>query len=115
MLHVISNRLRYYLTQQIPQEQSGFVKGRGTRELILDVRQIIEQSREFYVPLYIAFIDYSKAFDSIDWNKLWEILQEMGVPKHRIFLIAQLYDNNHAIVRIDNHYSNKFQIKSGTR
>lgn len=115
MLHIINERLKTYLSWQIPEEQTGFVKGKGTREQILNVRQLIEKAREYNVPLYLCFIDYKKAFDSIKWDKLWTILAEMGVPKHIIILIKNLYQNSKAVVKIDNHLSKPCDIKKGVR
>ena len=81
----------------------GFVKGKGTREQILIIRLIIEAAREFYVPVYLCFVDYSKAFDSLSCPKLWDILREMGVPCHLISLLKSLYKNSCGVVRVDNH------------
>ena len=75
ILHIIHNRIRYYLDWQISQEQAGFVKGRGTRDQILNIRQLIEKSYEFNTPIILCFIDYSKAFDDVTWSNLWTILK----------------------------------------
>lgn len=94
MLQVIHERLKSYLLPEIPQEQAGFVPGRGTREQILNVRQIIEKSREYNTKIYICFIDYSKAFDCVQWERMWQYLSEVGTPSHLITLIKNLYENN---------------------
>ncbi|KAA5650649.1 reverse transcriptase family protein, partial [Pseudomonas aeruginosa] len=86
MLHIINTRLSAYLSREIAPEQAGFVKGRGTREQILILRQIIEKAREFDSTLYICFVDFCKAFDTVIWTHLWKILAEMGVPPHLINL-----------------------------
>ncbi|PZC84076.1 hypothetical protein B5X24_HaOG205798 [Helicoverpa armigera] len=98
LLHILNERLKAYLNKQIAPEQAGFVKGRGTREQILTVRQIREKSREFNKPVYICFVDFSKAFDSVKWPKLWETLAAMGVPKHLIHLLRRLYEDGTASV-----------------
>ncbi|XP_030764239.1 uncharacterized protein LOC115888612 [Sitophilus oryzae] len=82
---IINNRLRPYLLPQIAEEQTGFMPGKGTREQIGNVRQLIEKAREFNIEMYLCFIDYSKAFDLVKWQKLWQILKEMG------FLITLFY------------------------
>lgn len=115
LLHILNERLRAYLARHISPEQAGFVKGRGTREQILILRQIIEKAREFNTPLIICFVDFSKAFDSVKWGKLWKILLEMGVPKHLVLLLRQLYENNTASVRIDNMSSEEFHVQAGVR
>ena len=67
---------------ELPDVQAGFRKGRRTRDQIVNIRRIIEKAREFQKNIYFCFIDYAKAFDSVDHNKLWKILQEMGIPDH---------------------------------
>lgn len=115
MLYILQSRLESFIGWQISPEQAGFVKGRGTREQILNLRQIVEKAREHYFPVYICFVDYSKAFDNVRWPKLWEILLSMGVPQHLIFLIKQLYESNTARVRIDGYMSGQATTKKGVR
>ena len=79
--------------------QSGFRKGRGTRDQIANIRWIMEKAREFQKSIYLGFIDYAKASDCVDHNKLWKILQEMGIPDHLICLLRNLYAGQEAIVR----------------
>ena len=76
-LKILQARLQQYVNREIPDVQAGFRKGRGTRDLIASVRWIIEKAREFQKNIYFCFIDYSKAFDCVHYNKLWKILQEM--------------------------------------
>lgn len=102
LLNVIHARLRYYVDSQIPPEQAGFVKGRETREQILNIRQLVEKSREFNQPLVMCFIDYNKAFDCVQWRKLWTVMQEMGVSEHIIHLIKNLYTKSKAVIRVQN-------------
>ena len=82
MLRTLQARLQQYVNQEIPDVQAGFRKGRGTRDQIANIRWIIEKAREFQKNIYFCFIDYAKAFDSVDCNKLWKILKEMGIPDH---------------------------------
>jgi hypothetical protein len=91
------------------------VEGRGTREQILNARQLIEKAREYYVPAYLCFVDYEKAFDNVRWNKLWPTLKEMGVPDHLTNLLRNLYESSEAVVRIDNSISDKCKIRKGVR
>ncbi len=101
---------------QIPKEQAGFVKGRGTREQILNMRQLIEKAREYNVEMILCFVDYKKAFDCVDWKKLWLILLEMGAPIHLVTLIKNLYDNGYSTVRLNSEVaSNEFQTGRGVR
>lgn len=115
MLQIISERLKTYLLPEIPEEQAGFMPGRGTREQILNIRQIIEKSREYNTTAYICFIDYSKAFDCVEWERMWRFLLEMGAPMHLISLIKNLYENNIARVKINGQLSECFQVGRGVR
>ena len=74
--------LLQYVNCELPDIQAGFRKGRGTRDQIANIRWIMEKAREFQKSIYLCFIDYAKAFDCVDHNKLWTILQEMGIPDH---------------------------------
>ena len=82
MLKILQARLQQYVNCELPDVQTGFRKGRGTRNQIVNIRWIIEKAREFQKNIYFYFIDYAKAFDCMDHNKLWKILQEMGIPDH---------------------------------
>ena len=75
------------MNRELPAVQAGFRKGRGTRDQIANIRWIIEKAREFQKNIYFCFIDYAKAFDSVDLNKLWKILKEMGIPDHLTCLL----------------------------
>ena len=79
------------MNQELPDVQAGFRKGRGTRDQIANIRWIIEKAREFQKNIYFCFIDYTKAFDCVDHNKPWKILQEMGIPEHLTCLLRNLY------------------------
>lgn len=115
LLQIILARLRPFLDRQIPQEQAGFVKGKGAREQILNIRQMIEKSREFQIPMVVCFLDYHKAFDCVNWRHLWNILAEMGTPGHLVILIKNLYESNSARIRLDNLYSTSFKVERGVR
>ena len=80
MLKILQARLQQYVNHELPDVQAGFRKGRGTRDQIANIRWIIRKAREFQKNIYFCFIDYAKAFDSVDQNKLWKILKEMGIP-----------------------------------
>ena len=80
MLKILQDRLQQYVNQELQDVQAGFRKGRGTRDQIANICQIIENAREFQKNIYFCFIDYAKAFDCVDHNKLWKILKEMGIP-----------------------------------
>ena len=82
MLKILQARLQQYVNCQLPDVQTGFRKGRGTRDQIANIHWIIEKARAFQKNIYFCFIDYAKAFDCVDHNKLWKILKEMGIPDH---------------------------------
>ena len=82
MLKILQARLQQYVNCELPNVQARFRKGRGTRDQIANIRWIIEKAREFQKNIYFCFIDYAKAFDCVDHNKLWKILKEMGIPDH---------------------------------
>ena len=82
MLKILQARLQQYVNRELPDVQAGFRKGRGTRDQIAHIRWIMEKAREFQKNIYFCFIDYAKAFDCVDHNKLWKILKEMGIPDH---------------------------------
>ena len=91
--------------------QDGFRKGRGMRDQIAIIRWIIKKAREFQKNIYFCFIDYAKAFDCVDHNKLWKILQEMGIPDHLTCLLRNLYAGQEATVRIRHGTTDWFQIR----
>ena len=97
MLKILQARLQQYMNCELPNVQTGFTEGRGTRDQIVNIHWIIKKAREFQKN--ICFIDYAKAFDSVDHNKLWKILQVMGIPDHLIFLLGNLYVGQKATVK----------------
>ena len=86
MLKILQARLQQYVNRELPDVQAGFRKGRGTRDQIANIHWILEKAREFQKNIYFCFIDYAKAFDCVDHNKLWKIMKEMGIPDHLICL-----------------------------
>ena len=80
MLKILQARLQQYMNHELPDVQAGFRKGRGTRSQIANIHWIMEKAREFQKNIYFCLIDYAKAFDCVDHNKLWKIQKEMGIP-----------------------------------
>ena len=113
MLKILQARLQQYVNHELPGVQGGFKKGRGTRDQIATIRWIIEKARDFRKNIYFCFIDYAKAFDCVDHNKLWEILKEMGIPDHRTCLLRNLYAGQKATVRTGHGKTDWFQIGKG--
>ena len=99
MLKILQARLQQYVNCELPDVQSGFRKGRGTIDQIANICWIIEKAREFQKNIYFCFIDYAKALDCVDHNKLWKILKEMGIPELLTCLLRNLYSGQEAIVR----------------
>ena len=87
MLKILQARLQQYVNGELPDVQAGFRKGTGARDQIADIRWIMEEAWEFQRNIYVCFIDYAKAFDCVDHNKLWKILKEMGIPDHLTCLL----------------------------
>ena len=109
MLKILQARLQQYLNHV----QTGFRKGRETRDQIANILWIMEKAREFQKNIYFCFIDYAKAFDSGDHNKLWKILKEMGIPDHLTCLLRNLYSGQEATVRTGHGTTDWFQIGKG--
>ena len=99
MLKILQARLYQYVNCELPDVQVGFKKGRGTRDQIANIHWIIEKAEEFQKKIYFCFIDYAKAFDCMNHNKLWKILKETGIPDHLTYLLRNLYAGQEAIVR----------------
>ena len=94
---ILQARLQQYMNRELPDVQAGFRKVRETRDQIAN----IEKAREFQKNIYFCFIDYAKAFDCVDHNKLWKILKEMGIPDHLTCLLRNLYADQEATLRLD--------------
>ena len=115
MLKILQARLQQYVNHEISDVHAGFRKGRGTRDQVANTRWSIEKVREFQKNIYFCFIDYAKAFDLVDHNKLWEILKEMGIPDHLTCLLRNLYAGQEATVRTGHGITDWFQIGKGVR
>ena len=109
MLKIPQAWLQQYVNRELPDVQAGFRKGRGARDQIASIRWIMEKAREFQKSIYFCFIDYAKAFDCVDHNKLWKILKEMGIPDHLICLLRNLYAGQEATVRTGHGTTDWFQ------
>ena len=101
------------MNRELPDVQVGFRKGRGSRDPIANIRWIIEKAREFQKNIYFCFIDYAKVFDCVDHNKLWKILQEMGIPDHLTCLLRNLCAGQEATLRLEHGTTEWFQIGKG--
>ena len=110
MLKILQARLQQYVNCELPDVQAGFRKGRGTRDQIANIHRIIKKAREFQKNIFSCFIDYAKAFDCVDHNKLWEIMKEMGIPDHLTHLLRNLYAGQEATVRTGHGTTDWFQI-----
>ena len=113
MLKIFKARLQQYVNCELPDVQAGFRKGRGTRNQIANICRIMEKTREFQKNIYFCFIDYAKAFNCVDHNKLWKILTEMGLPDHLTCLLRNLYADQEATVRTGYGTTHWFQIGKG--
>ena len=113
MLKILQARLQQYVNHELPDVQARFRKGRETRDQIANIRWITEKAREFQKNIYFSFIDYAKAFDCMDHNKLWKFLQEMGIPDHLTCLLRNLYAGQETTVRTGHATTDWFQIGKG--
>ena len=113
MLKILQARLQQYVNHELLDVQAGFRKGRGTRHQIANIRWIVEKAREFQKNIYVCFIDYAKAFDCVDHNKLRKMLKEMGIPDHLTHLLRNLYAGQEATVRTGHGPTDWFQIGKG--
>ena len=113
MLKILQAKLQQYMNHELPDVQAGFRKGRGTRDQIANICWIIEKAREFQKNIYFCFIDYAKAFDCADHNKVWKILQDMGIPDHLSCLLRNLYAGQEAAITTRQGTADWFQIGEG--
>ena len=114
MLKILQARLQQYVNCELPDVQARFRKGRRIRAQIANIHWIMEKAREFQKNIYFCFIDYAKAYDSVNHNKLWKILKEMGIPDHLTCLLRNLDAGQEATVRTG-HGTDQFQIGKGVR
>ena len=112
MLKVLQARLQQYMNRELPDVQAGFRKGRGATDQIANIHWVIKKAREFKKSIYFCFIDYARAFDCVDHNKLWKILKQIGIPDHLTCLL-NLYAGQEATVRIRHGTIGWFQIWKG--
>ena len=113
MLKILQARLQQYMNRELPDVQAGFRKGRGTRDQIANIPWIIKKARVFQKNICFCFIDYAKAFDCVDHNKLWKTLKETGIPDHLTCLLRNLYADQEATVRTGHGTTDWFQIGKG--
>ena len=113
MVKILQARLQQYMNYELQDVQAGFRKGRGTRDQNANIRWIIKKAREFQKNIYFCFIYYTKAFDCVDHNKLWKILQEIRIPDYLTCLLRKLYSGQEATVRIGHATTDTFQIRKG--
>ena len=113
MLKILQARLQQYMNRELPDVQDGFRKGRGTRDQIANICWIIEKAKEFQNNIYFCFIEQFKTFDCVDQNKLWKILQQMGIPDHLTCLLRNLYAGQEETVRTGHGTTDWFQIGKG--
>ena len=112
---LLQARLQQYVNRELPDVEAGFRKGRGTRDQIANILWLIEKAREFQKNIYFCFIDYAKAFDYVDHNKLWRFLKEMGIPDHLTCFLRNLFAGQEATVRTGHGTTDWFQIGKGVR
>ena len=111
MLKILQARLQRYVNRELPDIQAGFRKGRRTRDQIANIHWIIEKAREFQKNIYFCLIDYTKALDCVDHNKLWKILQEIGISDHLMCLLRNLYVGQEATVRTRHGTTDWFKLE----
>ena len=113
MFKILKARLQQYVSQELPDVETGFRKGRGNRDQIANICQIMERAKEFQKNIYFFIIDYAKAFDCVDHNKLQKIFEEMGIPDHLTRLLRNLYTDQDATVRARYRTADWFKIGRG--
>ena len=113
MLKILQAKVQNYVNHELPDVQAGFRKGKETRDQIANIHWIIKKAREVQKNIYFCFIDYAKAFDYMDYNKLWKILQEMGISDQLTWLLRNLYAGQEATVRTGHGKTDWFQPGKG--
>ena len=115
ILKIIMKRIKKKYKEEINEEQAGFVKDKGTRHQIVNIRNIMEKCKNHSIPIYLGFIDYAKVFDCVSHSQLWNIMTKMGFPMHIIDLIKKLYGNQETTVRTNCGDTEWFKIGRGVR
>ena len=115
MLKILQARLQQYVNRELSDVQTGFRKGRGTRDQIANILWSFKKAGEFQKDIYFCFIDYAKAFDCVDHKKLWKILKEMGIPDHLTCFLRNLYAVQEATVRTGHETTDWFKIGKEVR
>ena len=113
MLKILQARLQQYVNSEVSDVQAGFRKGRGTRDQIANIHWIMEKAIEFQKNIYFCFLDYAKAFDCVDHNKLWKILKKTGIPDHLTCLLRNLYAGQEACIQLELHMEQQTGSKLG--
>ena len=113
MLKILPAQLQQYVNHELPDVQTGFRKGRGTRDQISNIHWMVEKVKEFQKNIYFCFIDYAKAFDCVDHKKLWKIFQVIGIPEPLTCLLRNLYAGQESMVRTGDGTTDWFQIGRG--
>ena len=113
MLKILQARLQQYMNRELPDVQAGLRKGTGTRHQIVSILWMTEKAREFQTTIYLCVIDYVKAFDCVDHNKLWKILKEIRIPDHLTCLLRNLYAGQEATISTGHGTTDWFQIGKG--
>ena len=113
MFKILQASLQQYVSWELPDVQARFRKGRGTGDQIANIHWMIEKAKEFQKSIYFCFIDYAKAFDCVDHNKLWKTLKEMGIQDHLTCLLRNLYAGREAAVKTGYGAMDWFQIGKG--
>ena len=113
MLKILQAWLQQYVNHELPDPQAGFRKGKGTRGQTANIHWIMEKARKFQKNIYFCIIDYAKAFDCVDHNKLWTILLEMGIPDHLTCLVRKLYAGQGRTDRTGHGTTDWLQIEKG--
>ena len=115
LLIILLNRLRQKFEDELPDEQAGFRRGRGTADMLCCIQNVIEKTLQMSARTFIVFIDYSKAFDSVSHIQMFDILNDMGFPRHIVALIQALYEKQSAVVRWNGAHTKPFFIEKGVR
>ena len=115
MRKILKNRIYVGIDAQLRKEQAGFRRGRGTTEQIFILRNIVEQAVEWNSTIYMNFVDFEKAFDSVHQDSLWKIMKAYGIPDKIIKMVQLLYENNECMVTDNGQQSEWFRIKTGVK